>query len=150
MTSTPSPALISRIRAALPGTRSTSTQMERSPTVGCSRSALSGAERLYSAHENLGGSLVCHNNSRIVPQKAQKFRPARPQRAKTRGVPLRYVEGLNDARTTLAGFFSILLVESYMGPQLVIVERCMTRAPDSRVMAFHVVNQSSDLRTTCS
>ena len=28
---------------------------------------------------------------------------------KDRGVPLRYVEGLNDARTKLAGFFSILL-----------------------------------------
>jgi hypothetical protein len=47
-------------------------------------------------------------------------------------------------------FFSSLLVKSHVGPELVIVERCMTRAPDSRVMAFHVVNQSSDLRTTCS
>ena len=28
---------------------------------------------------------------------------------KARGVPLRYVEGLNDARTPLADFFSILL-----------------------------------------
>jgi len=28
---------------------------------------------------------------------------------KTRGVPQGYVEGLNDARTTLADFFSILL-----------------------------------------
>jgi hypothetical protein len=28
---------------------------------------------------------------------------------KARGVPLGYVEGLNDARTPLAGFFSILL-----------------------------------------
>ncbi len=28
---------------------------------------------------------------------------------KGRGVPLGYVEGLNDARTKLAGFFSILL-----------------------------------------
>jgi len=53
--------------------------------VGCSRSALSGAERFYSAHENLSSSLVCHNNSRTVPQEAQKFRAARPQRAKTRG-----------------------------------------------------------------
>jgi len=34
---------------------------------------------------------------------------ARPQRVKGRGVPVGYVEGLNDARTTLAGFFSILL-----------------------------------------
>jgi hypothetical protein len=42
-------------------------------------------------------------------QGAQKGRPARPQRVKTQGVPLRYVEGLNDARTPLADFFSILL-----------------------------------------
>ena len=66
-------------------------------------------DRRYSAHENLGGSLVCHNNSKTVSQEAQKFRPARPQRAKTRGVPLGYVEGLNDARTPLANFFSLLL-----------------------------------------
>ena len=32
----------------------------------------------------------------------------RPQRVKARGVPMRYVEGLNDARTKLADFFSIL------------------------------------------
>jgi hypothetical protein len=30
---------------------------------------------------------------------------------KARGVPSWYVEGLNDARTKLADFFSILLVE---------------------------------------
>jgi hypothetical protein len=42
-------------------------------------------------------------------QDAQKGRPAKPQRVKDRGVPLGYVEGLNDARTLLAGFFSILL-----------------------------------------
>ncbi len=45
---------------------------------------------------------------RHFPQDAQKARPARPQRVKIRGVPLGYVEGLNDARTPLAGFFSIL------------------------------------------
>ena len=44
-----------------------------------------------------------------APQDAQKGRPARPQRVETRGVPSGYVEGLHDARTTLAGFFSILL-----------------------------------------
>ena len=77
--------------------------------VGCSRSDLSGAEIFYSAHENLSSSHVCHNNSRTAPQEAQKFRPARPQRVKTRGVPLGYVEGLNDARTPLANFFSLLL-----------------------------------------
>jgi len=49
------------------------------------------------------------HNRIILPQDAQKVRPARPQRVKARGVPLRYVEGLNDARTPLADFFSILL-----------------------------------------
>ena len=41
-------------------------------------------------------------------QDAQKGRPARPQRAKRRRRTLRYVEPLSDARTPLAGFFSIL------------------------------------------
>ncbi len=49
----------------------------------------------FTLHESLAG---CSKSS-----------SARPQRVKTRGVPLRYVEGLNDARTKLAGFFSILL-----------------------------------------
>jgi hypothetical protein len=43
-------------------------------------------------------------------QDAQKGCPARPQRVKTRGVPLLYVEGMNDARTKLADLFSILLI----------------------------------------
>ena len=51
---------------------------------------------------------VWHNGT-IPLQGAQKGCPARPQRVKTRGVPLRYVEGLNDARTPLEGFFNILL-----------------------------------------
>ena len=42
-------------------------------------------------------------------QDAQKACPARPQRVKARGIPLRYVEGLKDARTPLADFFSTLL-----------------------------------------
>ena len=46
---------------------------------------------------------------RIFLQDAQKVPPARPQRVKARGVPVGYVEGLNDARTPLADFFSILL-----------------------------------------
>ena len=46
-----------------------------------------------------------HDSSQAV----QKGRPARPQRVKARGVPLGYVEGLNDARTLLEGFFSVLL-----------------------------------------
>ena len=41
---------------------------------------------------------------------AQKGRPARPQRVKGRGVPGGYVEGLSEARTLLANFFSIPLV----------------------------------------
>jgi hypothetical protein len=50
-------------------------------------------------------------------QEAQKGRPARPQRVKTRGVPLRYVEGLNDARTKLAAFFSLLLRNVVLPPE---------------------------------
>jgi hypothetical protein len=49
------------------------------------------------------------HNRRTLPQDAQKGLPARPQRVKGRGNPLGYVEGLNDARTKLADFFSILL-----------------------------------------
>ena len=45
----------------------------------------------------------------ISRQDAQKARPARPQRVKSRGVPSGYVEGLNEARTPPAEFFSILL-----------------------------------------
>jgi hypothetical protein len=48
--------------------------------------------------------------STVLLQDAQKGRPARPQRVKARGVPFGYVEGLNDARTLLADFFSILLL----------------------------------------
>ena len=51
-----------------------------------------------------------HRDTRItLLQGAQKGCPARPQRVKGRRVPSGYVEGLNDARTTLADFFSILL-----------------------------------------
>jgi hypothetical protein len=50
-------------------------------------------------------------------QDVQKGRPARPQRAKTRSVPLRYVEPLSDARTKLADFFSILLEMSALQPE---------------------------------
>jgi hypothetical protein len=54
------------------------------------------------ACQNLGVLCVLNNG----PQAAQKVRPARPQRVKTGGVPSGYVEDLNDARTTLAEFFS--------------------------------------------
>ena len=49
------------------------------------------------------------SGTKELPQEAQKGRPARPQRVKGRGVPSGYVEGLNEARTPLAEFFSLLL-----------------------------------------
>src|SRR6476660_9532441 len=52
---------------------------------------------------------MCARNRKTFSQDGQKARPARPQRVKARGVPSGYVEGLNDARTMLAGFFTILL-----------------------------------------
>ena len=58
------------------------------------------------AHQTFDGPQVWHGTP---TQDAQKGRPARPQRVKGRGVPSGYVEGLNDARTMLAGFFSFLL-----------------------------------------
>ena len=48
------------------------------------------------------------HNSRSLLRDAQNGCPARPQRVKARGVPLGYVEGLNDARTLLADIISIL------------------------------------------
>ena len=60
------------------------------------------------ARENFDGPHVGHTR-RMLTQGAQKGCPARPQRVKSRGYPLGYVEGLNDARTLLADFFSILL-----------------------------------------
>ena len=58
--------------------------------------------------QNFDGPGVWHTR-KTLQQDARKCRPARPQRVKGRGYPLGYVEGLNDARTTLADFFSILL-----------------------------------------
>ena len=43
-------------------------------------------------------------------QDVQKVHPARPQRVKVRGVPVGYVEDLNDARTQLGDFFNVLLI----------------------------------------
>ena len=45
----------------------------------------------------------------VVTEEAQTGCPARPQRVRSRVVPLRYGEGRNDARTTLAACFSLLL-----------------------------------------
>jgi hypothetical protein len=39
-------------------------------------------------------------------QDVQKGHPARPQRTKGRGVPLRYVEALSDVRIKLGAFFN--------------------------------------------
>jgi hypothetical protein len=45
-------------------------------------------------------------------------------RSKRRGeaYSVSYVEPLREARTPLAGFFSILLVKSHMGSQFIVVE----------------------------
>ena len=47
-------------------------------------------------------------NSRTITQDAQKVRSAKPQRVKAGGVPLGCVESLDDTRTKLVDFFSIL------------------------------------------
>ena len=46
--------------------------------------------------------------SAVKQQDGQIGCSARPQREKRRGVPLRYAEALNDARTPLADFFNFL------------------------------------------
>ena len=56
------------------------------------------------------------HTERTLPQAAQKDSPARPQRVKAQGVPSGYVEGLNDARTPLADFFSSLLEKKRVAP----------------------------------
>lgn len=63
--------------------------------------------KIVLARKNSTSSQVRHNKY-ILLQDAQNARPARPQRVKDRGVPLRYVEGLNDARSPLADIFGIL------------------------------------------
>ena len=71
---------------------------------------LAGCGKTISAQQNFDNRHVREKRN-TPPQDTQKVRPARPQRVKGRGVyPLGYVEGLNDTRTLLAGFFSILLV----------------------------------------
>jgi hypothetical protein len=52
-----------------------------------------------------------------IAQDTQKVRPARPQRAKRRRRTLRYVELLNEVRTPLADFFSILLLNARLALQ---------------------------------
>jgi hypothetical protein len=50
-----------------------------------------------------------HAKTGTATQDAQKGCPARPQQAKRRRVPLRYVKSPSDASTKLEAFFSILL-----------------------------------------
>ncbi len=69
---------------------------------------LEAAEKLC-GHARTSMVYKCGANNKSLQQDAQNGRPARPQRVKGRGVPSGYVEGLNDARTMLADFFSILL-----------------------------------------
>src|SRR6185295_20119302 len=47
----------------------------------------------------------------------QERLPARPQRANMRGVPLRYVELVSDARTKLEAFFTIPLADCHHAVQ---------------------------------
>ena len=58
--------------------------------------------------ENFEGPDVWHTRG-TLPQDAQEFRPARPQRVQGRGVPSGYVEGLNEASPRLVDFLSILM-----------------------------------------
>jgi hypothetical protein len=73
-----------------------------------SRKTLASALSAFERHRSsAGGSSLKDDLSR--PHRMFKKAVSRPQRVKARGVPLWYVEGLNDARTPLAGFFGILL-----------------------------------------
>ena len=104
---------------------------------GClGRTILAGCGKTTSAQQNLDG-LYAWDTRRTSPQDAQKGRPARPQRAKRRRRTLRYVEPLNDARTPLAGLFSILLacactvvlVGAVVGPALAAQKKSKVQAP---------------------
>jgi TPR repeat protein len=78
-----------------------------------------------------------------VPQAAQKGRPARPQRVKARGVLLGYVEGLNDARTTLADFFSSLLVVIILLAALVLLFEHASASPPIDMPASDLREQAT-------
>ena len=73
-------------------------------------SSLDGCGKTTLAPENFYGPHGWHNRS-TFPKDVQEDRSGRPQRVKARGVPLWYVEGLNDARTKLADFFNSLLIQ---------------------------------------
>ena len=73
---------------------------------------------------------------RTLLQGAQTGHPVRPQRAKRRGVPLRYVEPLSDARTPLVACFSTLLEQ--IADQL---DRLFRRGSGMDVMRREVLEQ---------
>jgi hypothetical protein len=80
--------------------------MEKLPTR--MRERLVGCRKIIVLRRSFDG--LNERRNRYSRQKdAQKGLPARPQRVKIRGVPGGYVEGLNDARTKLEDFFSILI-----------------------------------------
>jgi hypothetical protein len=56
-------------------------------------------------HDNVARPL---NNEGGIPQDAQKGRQQGRSERRAEAYPLGYVEGLSDARTKLAAFFSIL------------------------------------------
>ena len=80
---------------------------------------------------------------RTVPQAAQKGRPARPHRVKARVVLWGYVESLNDARTTLADFFSSLLVVTILLAALVLPSEHASASPPIDISAADLREQAA-------
>jgi hypothetical protein len=60
------------------------------------------------ARESFDRPYLYGHSRNTLPQDAQKGHQQGRSERRSEGVPLRYVEGLSDARTTLAAFFSIL------------------------------------------
>ena len=78
-------------------------------------SALAARRKATLTHKNFDGLQVSHNR-RAIPQDAQHGLPARPQpKNKPETYPLGHGEDLFKARTTLEGFFSIMLVLALAG-----------------------------------
>jgi hypothetical protein len=79
----------------------------------CHLCPLASCENTMPARENFDGRHACHNRKdsrRMLKKAVQQGRSERRAEA----YPLGYVEGLNDARTLLADFFSILLDPVWM------------------------------------
>jgi len=72
-------------------------------------SSLAECGEVNQVHESFDGSYCIAQHKHILAGRSKRAF-ARPQRVKARGIPSWYVEGLNDARTTLADFFSALLI----------------------------------------